>query len=160
MIFIYSYEYYSYRFIHTKAVDDAGHDRDLDKKIYFLEQIDRMIAMLVRELALRSISNRKSFSIVITGDHSTPVQYGDHSFEPVPFVISTVHSAAQLLEQKQQHNDGTCKTSGKTMADPLMDSVRSFSEIAAHQGYLGRFPGDEVMPIIRKYSTYVHPSAT
>lgn len=29
-------------------------------------------------------------SIVVTGDHSTPVQFGDHSHEPVPFAIAHV----------------------------------------------------------------------
>ena len=27
-------------------------------------------------------------SIVVTGDHSTPVEFGDHSHEPVPFAIA------------------------------------------------------------------------
>lgn len=32
-------------------------------------------------------------SIVVTGDHSTPVEFGDHSHEPVPFAIAHVRHA-------------------------------------------------------------------
>jgi 2,3-bisphosphoglycerate-independent phosphoglycerate mutase len=28
--------------------------------------------------------------ICVTGDHTTPVRYGDHSHEPVPIVIGSV----------------------------------------------------------------------
>ena len=28
--------------------------------------------------------------MAVTGDHSTPVEYGDHSYEPVPFSIVSV----------------------------------------------------------------------
>ena len=30
------------------------------------------------------------YCIVVTGDHSTPVEFGDHSHEPVPFAIAHV----------------------------------------------------------------------
>ena len=28
------------------------------------------------------------FTIVVTGDHSTPIMFGDHSHEPVPFAVA------------------------------------------------------------------------
>ena len=33
---------------------------------------------------------RCRYSVVVTGDHSTPVEFGDHSHEPVPFAIAHV----------------------------------------------------------------------
>jgi hypothetical protein len=30
------------------------------------------------------------FLVIVTGDHSTPVLFGDHSFEPVPFTVAHV----------------------------------------------------------------------
>jgi hypothetical protein len=30
------------------------------------------------------------FMVVVTGDHSTPVLFGDHSLEPVPFAVAHV----------------------------------------------------------------------
>lgn len=37
------------------------------------------------------------FAICITGDHSTPVAYGDHSHDPVPFAIAHVVDAVESL---------------------------------------------------------------
>jgi 2,3-bisphosphoglycerate-independent phosphoglycerate mutase len=31
--------------------------------------------------------NEKEFVICLTGDHTTPVEFGDHTFEPVPVAI-------------------------------------------------------------------------
>lgn len=36
-------------------------------------------------------------SIVVTGDHSTPVEFGDHSHEPVPFAIAHVRHVVSEL---------------------------------------------------------------
>lgn len=30
------------------------------------------------------------FSVLVTGDHSTPVMFGDHSHEPVPIAVADV----------------------------------------------------------------------
>lgn len=37
------------------------------------------------------------FSILVTGDHSTPVMFGDHSHEPVPLAIADVADVAEAL---------------------------------------------------------------
>jgi len=55
--------------------------------------------------------------------------YGDHSCEPVPFVISSINSDTQ-------HKG---------------DFVATFNEIAAAQGALGRFCGDQVMPLAKQF---------
>jgi len=33
--------------------------------------------------------------VCITGDHTTPVRYGDHSHEPVPIVVGCVKNQDQ-----------------------------------------------------------------
>ena len=66
-------------------------------KVRFLEVIDRMVGQIIRRLweaerqhqagsAGISISSaggggplRRSFTIIVTGDHTTPVLFGDHS---------------------------------------------------------------------------------
>ena len=93
-----------------------------------MEKIDAMISVLVDGLS-KVGTDENPISIVITGDHSTPVLYGDHSFEPVPFTICSL----PLSRQK------------------ATDNVDSFSEIAAARGYLGRFPGSQVIPILQQY---------
>ena len=39
----------------------------------------------------------------------------------------------------------------QTHVTPIGDDVRTFGESAAATGYLGRFPGSEVMPLIQQF---------
>ena len=72
------------------------------------------------------------YIIVVTGDHTTPTQIGDHTYEPVPITMSYVSS---ILGKKTI----------------LTDEVQSFDEIECQKGMLGRFPGIYTMPTIIKY---------
>lgn len=56
-------------------------------QVGFLSAIDLMIGHLIRRLHEAS-STEVPYFIAVTGDHSTPVDYGDHSHEPVPFSIA------------------------------------------------------------------------
>ncbi|KAI8647161.1 putative 2,3-bisphosphoglycerate-independent phosphoglycerate mutase [Parasitella parasitica] len=116
---------YDFGFCHIKAVDDAGHDHDVEKKVHYIEKIDQMIGTVVSSLEK---STGPKYTIIVTGDHTTPALYGDHSCEPVPFVISPINNNAQRK-----------------------DAVNTFSEIAAAQGALGRFSGDQVMPLAKSF---------
>ena len=58
-------------------------------QVGFLEAIDLMLGQLIKRLSAASSTNGEYF-IAVTGDHSTPVEYGDHSYEPVPFSIASV----------------------------------------------------------------------
>jgi 2,3-bisphosphoglycerate-independent phosphoglycerate mutase len=103
------------------------------------------------------------FTLVLTGDHSTPVLYGDHSCEPVPFVItkagmlfscitlfqvspSPVLAHAHAHYSKKHHSAVPHPTSHCPS-----DDVHHFSEVDASAGALGRFPGSEVMTLIKRY---------
>lgn len=116
---------YNFGFCHLKAVDDASHDQDVEKKIYYLEKMDAMIGSVIDQLSTETETN---YTIVVTGDHTTPSLYGDHSCEPVPFCISSLDSKNKYI-----------------------DSVRSFDEISASYGVLGRFCGDQVMVTVKKF---------
>ncbi len=61
----------------------------------------------------------------VTGDHTTPVKYGDHSHEPVPFVVGSVKSLS-------------------------VDISLKFDEITCAKGKLGRFSGDQIIPLLKK----------
>jgi hypothetical protein len=37
------------------------------------------------------------FAVLVTGDHSTPVMFGDHSHEPVPLAVADVADVAAAL---------------------------------------------------------------
>lgn len=36
--------------------------------------------------------SNKEYVICLTGDHTTPVEVGDHTFEPVPFAVSNTEA--------------------------------------------------------------------
>jgi len=48
---------YEFGFLHIKAVDDAGHDRCLERKLEFYEKTDKMIEKIVKTLAPISKEN-------------------------------------------------------------------------------------------------------
>jgi 2,3-bisphosphoglycerate-independent phosphoglycerate mutase len=63
-----------------KGGDIAGHDGDAQAKVKFIERIDEVIGMLMKELG-------ENTYIALTADHSTPVSVKDHSGDTVPIVI-------------------------------------------------------------------------
>lgn len=66
----------------------------------YLEAVDEMVKQLIARLAGAEAASNGPFSIVVTGDHSTPVVFGDHSHEPVPLAAAHVRrgvSSSTLL---------------------------------------------------------------
>jgi 2,3-diphosphopglycerate-independent phosphoglycerate mutase len=116
---------YNFGFCHIKHIDDAGHEGDVPLKVKFLEDVDAEIGYMWDQFT-RVHQQRVVF--VLTGDHSTPCYYKDHSFEPVPFVICGNYPQAHAVA----------------------DKVQKFEEVN-NDGYLGRFPGIQCMSIIKNY---------
>jgi len=100
-------------FLHIKATDSFSHDKDCKGKQKFIEKVDKHILKLTK----------RADYIMITGDHSTPCTLGEHSADPVPFMLW-----------------------GKGI-DP--DNVR-FNDVDALKGALKTFYGKEVMKSIVK----------
>ncbi|KAF6175128.1 hypothetical protein GIB67_022809 [Kingdonia uniflora] len=160
---------YDFGFLHIKAIDDAGHDKASIFKVKGLEAVDRAIGQLAKLLWQAESTGNYRYSLCITGDHSTPVEYGDHSFEPVPFTLCrlaefvgaiggeasikaisldpfplpTVEAGEEEFCLKDETKEERVAFSG--------DSVAIFSEVAAARGCLGRFPGGEMMGIIKTF---------
>lgn len=103
---------FEFVFLHIKAVDDAGHDKSLDLKLKYLAKVDEMVAYLIAHLKQETL-------IALTGDHTTPWSYGDHTFEPVPFAFSRL----SWIQEKRKGD------------------VRGFNEVDCLEGSLGRFCG-------------------
>lgn len=103
---------YDFFFLHTKATDQAGHSGEFDAKIEALEEIDRSIPRLT-ELG--------ADVVMITGDHSTPCVHKEHSWHPVPLILSS---------------DRCLPVEGVT-----------FSERGVLGGDLGTFPAHELMTL-------------
>ena len=83
---------YQYGFVHIKAVDDSGHDKNMSIKVEQIEKVDKAISIVIHELDARS-DERNQYLICITGDHSTPIIVGDHTHEPVPIIVSLASNA-------------------------------------------------------------------
>lgn len=94
-------------FLHIKAVDDAGHDKSFDLKTKFLVQIDEMLGNIVtshheqKDEVTLLLKIKFELIIVLTGDHTTPISVGDHTFEPVPVSISTVSAMQHKFFKKE-----------------------------------------------------------
>jgi 2,3-bisphosphoglycerate-independent phosphoglycerate mutase len=59
--------------------------------VRFLEVVDVMVGQLLRRLwEAQQQQGEGPFLLAVTGDHSTPVVFGDHSHEPVPFAAAHV----------------------------------------------------------------------
>lgn len=73
-------------FFHIKAVDEASHDYDFSHKITLIENIDGIIKLIIEKFTEQNALDE--FHIVVTGDHTTLCRLGEHSCEPVPFLVS------------------------------------------------------------------------
>ncbi|KAL6587603.1 hypothetical protein OROMI_000581 [Orobanche minor] len=162
---------YDFGFLHIKAIDDAGHDKASTFKAKGLEAVDRAIGQLAKLLWRTESAGAFQFYICVTGDHSTPVEYGDHSFEPVPFTLCRlkdfVEGEPRLLETsldpfplpkvEEDADWGGAPTvirearGGERAGTLKGDCVFEFNEIAAARGFLGRFDGSEMMRIIKGF---------
>nr|XP_027119690.1 uncharacterized protein LOC113736783 [Coffea arabica]XP_027119691.1 uncharacterized protein LOC113736783 [Coffea arabica] len=163
---------YDFGFLHIKAIDDAGHDKASIFKVKGLEAVDRAIGQLAKLLWQTQSTGKFKYFLCVTGDHSTPVEYGDHSFEPVPFTLCQLEdfvgalgevllsetslepfplpviSASEDIMDDLGNQESTKSKQAKAFSG---DSVCVFDEIAAARGCLGRFPGSEMMGIIKAY---------
>lgn len=142
-------------------------------KVRALEAVDKAIGQLAKLLWLAESSGKFKYYLCVTGDHSTPVEYGDHSFEPVPFAlcqledfVCAVGGEEAVMGTPLDSFSLPSAKAGEDLAEDLPlavgkgheaqrafagDSVSELSEVAAARGCLGRFPGSEMMGIIKKF---------
>jgi hypothetical protein len=72
-------------------------------QVKFLEVVDQMIGhLLVRLHDAEQQQQQQQYCVCVTGDHSTPVVFGDHSHEPVPFTAARVCEAVAAMGGQQQ----------------------------------------------------------
>lgn len=155
-----------------QAIDDAGHDKASIFKLKALEAVDLAIGQLTRLLWEAESTGNFQYFLCVTGDHSTPVEYGDHSFEPVPFAlcrlkdfVGAVGGESIVLGTSLDPFPLPTIKDGEDLTDDVGiererskqlqafngDSVCEFNDIAAARGCLGRFPGGEMMGIIKNF---------
>lgn len=67
-------------------------------QVQYLECVDVMIKQLIRRLHQAETGGQGHYCVCVTGDHSTPVLFGDHSHEPVPFTVAHVRHVVSHLD--------------------------------------------------------------
>jgi 2,3-bisphosphoglycerate-independent phosphoglycerate mutase len=71
---------HDFYFVHFKDPDSLGHDGDFEGKANAIAEVD---ALLPRITALNPDV------LIVTGDHSTPAIYGEHSWHHVPTLVTS-----------------------------------------------------------------------
>jgi 2,3-bisphosphoglycerate-independent phosphoglycerate mutase len=107
---------YDLVFCHIKGTDSAGHDGNFDAKKKMIERTDA-------EFFSKVIG--KFETIVITGDHSTPVDAKRHTADPAPILFWNAN----------------CRPDGRT----------KFTELNCAGGSVGQLTGTQLMHLILDY---------
>ena len=102
---------YDFYFIHFKDTDSRAHDGDFEGKVAAIEEVD---ALLPR------VTDLGADVLVVTGDHSTPALYGEHSWHHVPTLVAS---------------------------NWTRPSAEVFGESSCRGGDLGVVPGKELMTL-------------
>lgn len=93
--------------------------------------------MFADVMRLLHVKQRLDIVAVLTGDHTTPTVFGDHTCEPVPVVFADIFDPDSDEERS-------------SIFVPS-DDCNAFDEISAGMhGSLGRFPGGEFMSLIKR----------
>lgn len=115
-------------FFHIKAVDEASHDYDFKHKIELIERLDTILNRAIDKIMTEFISDE--FYIVVTGDHTTLCRIGEHSCEPVPFLVSCALSKARFDTNESQKlskcfiNNNLGRFSGKSVIEFLKQILK------------------------------------
>jgi len=70
-------------YLHIESPDEAGHQGEMEKKIWAIEQIDREVIGLV----MAELDNFEDIRVLILPDHPTPLSVRTHTSDPVPFML-------------------------------------------------------------------------
>lgn len=97
---------------------------------------------------------------MVTGDHSTAISLADHTCEPVPLVVAPVAFGSggngDTIDADTGISSATYNKLSAESADGYQwvpDATPEFDEAAIGvHGCLGRFPGLELMRIVKHYA--------
>jgi len=109
-------------FLHFKGADNASHDHDAEAKVKFIEKVDETFGWLKENI------DWEETHLSFAGDHTTPIQYGDHVADPVPVMVA-----------------------GPSVRN---DALEEFDEYSCRDGGMGRFSGN-LLPITLSYSNLI-----
>lgn len=70
-------------YLHIESPDECGHQGNVRKKVWSIEQIDSQVVGLIR----RELDGLFDIRIMLLPDHPTPIAIKTHSREPVPYMV-------------------------------------------------------------------------
>lgn len=70
-------------YLHIESPDEAGHQGEMETKIWAIEQIDRQVLGLI----LEETDEFDDLRLLIMPDHPTPIRIKTHTADPVPFML-------------------------------------------------------------------------
>jgi len=70
-------------YLHIESPDEAGHQGDLEAKIWAIEQIDQEVLGLI----LQEMDSFDELRVLLMPDHPTPLAIKTHTEDPVPFML-------------------------------------------------------------------------
>ena len=103
-----------------KAPDLGGHDCDVEQKMAAIAKVEHAIGYLLERLDFTQTV------IMVTGDHCTPVTFGDHTGDAIPAVF---------------YGCGV-----------RPDEVQAFGERPCMAGGLGNFTGEDIMTLLTNFT--------
>jgi 2,3-bisphosphoglycerate-independent phosphoglycerate mutase len=102
--------------VHVEAPDEAGHNGDLEKKIWAIEQIDaKVVGPLYQHMA------KSRGRMLILPDHRTPVSIKTHSRHPVPFVLWPGEGKAGAFSEAEAGATGLRVEEGHRLIEMLFE---------------------------------------
>ncbi|MDP8011206.1 MAG: 2,3-bisphosphoglycerate-independent phosphoglycerate mutase [Thermoplasmata archaeon] len=101
--------------MNIKATDIAGHDGNAILKKEVIERADKAFEPLLEHL--------DEYTIMITGDHSTPCSVKDHTGDPLPVLISTSGIRSDGIDEWNEISaaKGSLRISGKDVINVLLN---------------------------------------
>ena len=83
-----------------------------------IEKIDEMLKYIIENI------DKDEVYLVLTGDHSTPIEEKDHSADPIPIVIwgkSVRTDDVEKFDEFSTYKGGLCWIKGKYIKPILID---------------------------------------
>ena len=117
------FDRYDFFYLHVKGTDSAGEDGLFEEKVRLLEAVDAVVPR---------IETLKPEVLAVGGDHSTPSAYREHTWHPVPFLMSSRWALPGLA---QRFTERECAR-GSLGTFP---ALRAMLLMMAHGGKLAKF---------------------
>ncbi len=100
--------------VHLKGTDIAAHDRRPLEKRDFIERVDAALGRMLRDHK----ETAEGLRIVLSSDHGTDSNTGDHMTDPVPLLISRWSSDLDHAEDRAPFDEQTAESGALGLLKP------------------------------------------